>query len=167
MVRRVRYAVSDCWLGALVIARTERGICAILLGDDRELLRQDLSRRFATTSLEQVDLSSDPMLVQAAALVEQPGRQCCPPLDLQGTRFQMRVWRELREIPAGHTTSYAGIAARIGAPRAIRAVARACAANPLAVAVPCHRVLRTDGRIAGYRWGVERKQALLARETAA
>jgi AraC family transcriptional regulator, regulatory protein of adaptative response / methylated-DNA-[protein]-cysteine methyltransferase len=167
MVRRVHYAVTDCWLGTLVIARTERGICAILLGDEQELLLQDLSRRFATASLERVDLSSDRMLVQAAALVEHPGQQCCPPLDLQGTRFQLRVWRELREIPAGHTTSYAGIAARIGAPRAVRAVARACAANPLAVAVPCHRVLRTDGNIAGYRWGIERKQALLAREAAA
>jgi AraC family transcriptional regulator of adaptative response/methylated-DNA-[protein]-cysteine methyltransferase len=114
-----------------------------------------------------VDVTEDSLLRKALTLVESPDAHLSLPLDLQGTPFQKRVWQALREIGPGYTTSYAGIAAQIGAPRAVRAVAQACAANPVAVAIPCHRVLRSDGGISGYRWGIDRKRALLAREAAA
>jgi AraC family transcriptional regulator, regulatory protein of adaptative response / methylated-DNA-[protein]-cysteine methyltransferase len=167
MINEIRYGIAECSLGLILIARTPRGVCATLLGDDAGSLRRDLERRFPQTSLLPVSIGADALLRQALALVESPGQRPSLPLDLHGTPFQKRVWQALREIGPGYTTTYAGIAARIGAPRAVRAVAQACAANPIAVAIPCHRVVRSDGGLSGYRWGIERKRALLAREAVA
>lgn len=167
MSKEIRFSVAECSLGLVLIARTERGLCAIFLGEETEALARELQRRFPQATLVPVNVDEDSLLRKALALVESPDEHLSLPLDLQGTPFQKRVWQALREIGPGYTTSYAGIAAQIGAPRAIRAVAQACAANPVAVAIPCHRVVRTDGGISGYRWGIERKRALLAREAAA
>jgi AraC family transcriptional regulator of adaptative response/methylated-DNA-[protein]-cysteine methyltransferase len=167
MSNEIRFSLAECSLGLVLIARTERGLCAIFLGEDAEALAGELRLRFPQATLVLVDISEDSLLRKALALVESPDEHLSLPLDLQGTPFQKRVWQALREIGPGYTTSYAGIAVRIGAPRAVRAVAQACAANPLAIAIPCHRVLRSDGDISGYRWGIDRKRALLAREAAA
>ena len=167
MIDEIHYGIVECSLGLILIARTTRGVCATLLGDDAGSLRRDLERRFPRSSLLPVSIADDALLGQALALVESPGQRASLPLDLHGTPFQKRVWQALLEIGPGYTTTYAGIAARIGAPRAVRAVAQACAANPIAVAIPCHRVVRSDGGLSGYRWGVERKRALLAREAVA
>jgi AraC family transcriptional regulator of adaptative response/methylated-DNA-[protein]-cysteine methyltransferase len=167
MVGEISYCIVRCSLGFILIARTDRGICAISLGDEPTSLRQDLERRFPEATLRVVQVTEDTLLGRALALVESPHEKGVVPLDLHGTPFQKRVWQALRDIGPGYTTTYAGIAARIGAPRAVRAVARACAANPIAVAIPCHRVIRSDGAISGYRWGIHRKQALLEREAVA
>jgi AraC family transcriptional regulator of adaptative response/methylated-DNA-[protein]-cysteine methyltransferase len=167
MIDKIHYAIAECSFGLILIARSARGLCATLLGDDPDSLRLDLQRRFPQASLLLVVIADDALLRQALSLVESPRQQASLPLDLQGTPFQKRVWEALREIGPGYTTTYAGIAARIGAPRAVRAVAQACAANPIAVAIPCHRVVRSDGGISGYRWGIQRKRALLAREAVA
>jgi AraC family transcriptional regulator of adaptative response/methylated-DNA-[protein]-cysteine methyltransferase len=142
-------------------------VCAILLGDDAAELERDLVRRFPQAELRRGDRAFERQLAEVVALVEQPERGLSLPLDVRGTAFQERVWQALQAIPAGATRSYRELAEAIGAPRAVRAVAAACAANALAVAVPCHRVLRSDGDVSGYRWGVERKRALLERERAA
>ena len=164
----IRFAVTRCSLGALLVATTAVGICAILLGDDRELLLQDLRKRFPNAKLENADADFGESLARVVALVEAPSLGLDLPLDLRGTAFQQRVWAALREIPCGVTVNYSQVAERIGAPKqAVRAVATAIASNPLAIAVPCHRVIRRDGNLAGYRWGIERKQTLLDREAAA
>jgi AraC family transcriptional regulator of adaptative response/methylated-DNA-[protein]-cysteine methyltransferase len=160
----IRFAIGQCSLGAILVAATERGVCAILLGDDPEALAHDLERRFPRARLVGADPAFERLVAQVVGLVEQPGVGAELPLDIRGTAFQQRVWKALRRIPAGRTASYRDIARRIGAPRAVRAVAQACAANAIAVAIPCHRVVRTDGDLSGYRWGVERKRALLDRE---
>ncbi len=160
----IRFAVGACSLGAILVAATDRGVCAILLGDDPDGLVRDLQDRFANARLSPGGPAFEGWVAQAVGLVEQPGRGLGLPLDVRGTAFQHRVWQALRAIPAGSTASYAELAARIGQPKATRAVAQACGANPVAVAIPCHRVVRTDGALSGYRWGVERKRALLARE---
>ncbi|HZI77467.1 MAG TPA: methylated-DNA--[protein]-cysteine S-methyltransferase [Gemmatimonadales bacterium] len=167
MVGHISYCIARCSLGFILIARTDSGICAISLGDEPTNLRQDLERRFPEATLRVVQVTKDTLLGRALALVESPQEKGVVPLDFHGTPFQKRVWQALRDIGPGYTTTYAGIAARIGAPRAVRAVARACAANPIAVAIPCHRVIRSDGAISGYRWGIHRKQALLEREAVA
>lgn len=161
----VRFAVGECTLGSVLVAATERGVCALLLGDDPDALARDLQDRFPRAQLEAGGPEFEAWVARAVGLVEAPGRGADLPLDIRGTAFQQRVWEALREIPAGATASYAEIAERIGAPRSVRAVAQACGANPVAVAIPCHRVVRRDGDLSGYRWGVERKRALLARET--
>ena len=163
----IRFAIGQCSLGAILVAQSERGICAILLGDDAQALVRDLQDRFAQANLLGGDAAFETLVAQVVAFVEAPGLGLSLPLDVQGTAFQQRVWQALRAIPAGQTASYAEIAQRIGAPSAARAVAQACAANTLAVAIPCHRVVRNDGALSGYRWGVERKRALLTRESAA
>lgn len=160
----IRFAIAQTSLGALLVAQSGLGLCAIALGDDPDALARALQDRFPLASLCGDDPVFDACVAQVVGLVEQPGRACELPLDVRGTAFQQRVWQALREIPPGSTASYAEIAARIGAPRAVRAVAGACAANHLAVLIPCHRVLRSDGSLSGYRWGVERKRSLLARE---
>jgi AraC family transcriptional regulator of adaptative response/methylated-DNA-[protein]-cysteine methyltransferase len=162
----IRFAVGACSLGAILVAATGKGICAILMGDEPELLVRDLQDRFPRASLCAADAGFASTLASVVALVEAPRLGLALPLDVRGTVFQQRVWQALREIPAGATESYAGLAARIGLPAGARAVAGACAANPVAVAIPCHRVVRHDGALSGYRWGVERKRALLAREAA-
>lgn len=160
----IRFAVGQCALGALLVAQSERGVCAILLGDEPEPLLQDLQRRFHAATLLGGDTDFERRVAQVAAFVEQPGLGLDLPLDIRGTVFQQKVWQALSRIPAGSTLSYAELAQRVGAPSAVRAVAGACAANVLAVAIPCHRVVRSDGSLSGYRWGIERKQALLQRE---
>lgn len=162
----IRFAVGQCSLGAILVAMSERGICGILLGDDPESLLQDLQRRFSTARLVGGDKAFESLIAQVVGFVEAPRIGLGLPLDIRGTAFQQRVWQALQGIPPGSTATYAEIAQRIGAPKAARAVAGACAANPLAVAIPCHRVVRNDGALAGYRWGIERKQALLEREGA-
>jgi AraC family transcriptional regulator, regulatory protein of adaptative response / methylated-DNA-[protein]-cysteine methyltransferase len=162
----IRFAVGECSLGSILVARSERGVCAILLGDNPNALAHELQDRFPRAALIGGDAEFEAVVAKVVGMVEAPGLGLDLPLDVRGTAFQQRVWRALREIPAGSTVSYREIARRIGAPSSIRAVAHACAANPLAIAIPCHRVVRSDGGLAGYRWGVERKQALLQREAA-
>ncbi len=160
----IRFAIGDCSLGAILVAQSARGVCAILLGDDPEALVRDLQDRFPRAHLIGGDEAFERLVARVVGFVEAPGLGLDLPLDVRGTAFQQRVWQALREIPAGSTASYGDIAQRIGSPRSVRAVAQACAANALAVAIPCHRVVRTDGALSGYRWGVERKRALLERE---
>ena len=162
----IRFAVGECSLGSILVAATDKGVCAILLGDDPETLVRDLQDRFPKARLIGGDAEFEQLVARVVGFVEAPALGLDLPLDVRGTAFQQRVWQALRDIPAGTTASYAEIAARIGAPKAVRAVAQACGANPLAVAIPCHRVVRTDGALSGYRWGVERKRALLEREAA-
>jgi AraC family transcriptional regulator of adaptative response/methylated-DNA-[protein]-cysteine methyltransferase len=162
----IRFAIAECSLGSILVAASERGICAITLGDDPDALARDLQDRFPRATLIGGDAGFEQMVAAVIGFVEKPGTGLNLPLDVRGTAFQQRVWQALREIPAGTTATYAEIARRIGEPKAIRAVAGACAANAIAVAIPCHRVVRTDGSLSGYRWGVERKRALLTRESA-
>jgi AraC family transcriptional regulator, regulatory protein of adaptative response / methylated-DNA-[protein]-cysteine methyltransferase len=162
----IRFATATCSLGAILVAATAKGVCAIFLGDDAAALRADLGERFPRAPLVEGDAAFAATVAQVVAFVEAPRLGLDLPLDIRGTAFQQRVWRALTRIPAGTTATYTEIAEAIGAPRAVRAVAAACAANPLAVVVPCHRVVRRDGGLAGYRWGgVPRKKALLARES--
>lgn len=162
---RIRYAIGRCSLGQILVASSARGICAISIGDKPATLTRDLQACFPHASLLADDSSTRKLLARVVRFVESPVRELELPLDLHGTDFQQRVWRALREIPVGQTASYTDIAKRIGAPTAARAVAAACAANRLAVVIPCHRVVRSDGAVSGYRWGVARKRALLNRET--
>jgi len=161
----IRFAIGQCSLGSILVAQSARGVCAILLGDDPDELARDLQDRFPQAHLIGGDAEFERLVARVVGFVEAPRLGLDLPLDVRGTAFQQRVWQALRRIPAGKTLSYTDIANRIGAPRSVRAVGQACAANPLAVAIPCHRVVRTDGGLAGYRWGVDRKRALLQRET--
>lgn len=160
----IRFAVGQCALGAILVACSERGVCAISLGDDPEALVRELQDRFPHAGLQGGDPDFEALMARVIGLVEDPRQAVALPLDIRGTAFQQRVWQALQQIPPGQTLSYAELAARIGASAAVRAVAGACAANVLAVAIPCHRIVRSDGSLSGYRWGVERKRALLARE---
>jgi len=158
------YSVGESSLGRILVAHTGRGICAIFLGDEPEPLIADLKRRFPKAIISEAGPDFGATVAQVVSFVEQPGRGLDLPLDLLGTNFQKRVWAALQEIPLGQTVTYADIAARIGAPRAVRAVGTACGANHVSLAVPCHRVVGTDGRLHGYRWGLDRKKELLKRE---
>lgn len=160
----IRFAVGECSLGAILVAASELGVCAILMGDDPDTLARNLQDRFPNADLIGGDAGFEQMVAKVVGFVERPKLGLDLPLDVRGTAFQQRVWQALREIPAGSTVSYSDVAQRIGSPKSARAVAQACAANTLAVAIPCHRVVRNDGGISGYRWGVERKRALLERE---
>jgi AraC family transcriptional regulator of adaptative response/methylated-DNA-[protein]-cysteine methyltransferase len=162
----IRFAVAQCSLGALLVAATPRGLCAISLGDDPETLVHELQDRFPKAELTGADAEFERWVAQVVGFVESPRVGLSLPLDVRGTAFQQRVWQALRDVPAGEVASYSDIAERIGSPRAVRAVAQACASNTLAVAIPCHRIVRHDGGLSGYRWGVERKRALLAHEQA-
>ena len=162
----IHFAVGECSLGSVLVAATDKGVCAITLGDDPESLVRDLQDRFAKARLVGGDAGFEQLVAKVVGLVEAPAVAIDLPLDVRGTAFQQRVWQALRKIPAGSTASYADIARRLGTPNAVRAVAQACGANPVAIAIPCHRVVRRDGELSGYRWGVERKRALLDREAA-
>jgi AraC family transcriptional regulator, regulatory protein of adaptative response / methylated-DNA-[protein]-cysteine methyltransferase len=162
----IKYAVSRCSLGAILVAASEKGVCAILLGDQPAPLVKNLQERFPASPLVAADGKLDRLVAKVVKFVAAPKVRLDVPLDIHGTEFQQRVWLALQDIPAGSTASYTDIASRIGAPKSVRAVAQACAANAIAVAIPCHRVVRNDGALSGYRWGVERKRALLAREGA-
>jgi AraC family transcriptional regulator of adaptative response/methylated-DNA-[protein]-cysteine methyltransferase len=160
----IRFAIGQCSLGAILVAQSGRGVCAILLGDDPDALARNLQDRFPRAELIGADQAFERLVATVVGFVEAPALGLDLPLDVRGTAFQERVWQALRAIPAGATASYAEIARRIGAPKSARAVAQACGANPLAVAIPCHRVVRGDGNLSGYRWGVDRKRELLRRE---
>jgi AraC family transcriptional regulator of adaptative response/methylated-DNA-[protein]-cysteine methyltransferase len=160
----IRFAIGACSLGAILVAASKMGVCAILIGDDPAALARYLQDRFPSAELIGADPEFEGLVARVVGLVEAPGSRTELPLDVRGTAFQHRVWAALKDIPAGSTASYTEIANRIGAPKAVRAVAGACAANPLAVAIPCHRVVKNDGSLSGYRWGVERKRELLRRE---
>lgn len=161
---RIRFGVGECSLGAILVAASARGVCAILLGDDAEALTRELQQRFSKAELIGGDAAFEQWMAQVIGFVEAPRRGLELPLDVRGTAFQRRVWQALQAIPVGSTLSYSELAERIGAPSAARAVAGACAANALAVAIPCHRVVRQDGSLSGYRWGIERKRRLQQRE---
>lgn len=160
----IRFAVGECSLGSILVAATSKGVCAILLGDDPTALANELEDRFPRAELVGADREFESLVARIVGLVETPAPGLDLPLDIRGTTFQRRIWLALRDVPAGATASYGEIADRVSSPNSARAVARACAANPIAVAIPCHRVIRNDGTLGGYRWGVERKRVLLARE---
>ena len=160
----IRFAIGECSLGSVLVAATARGVCAILLGDDPAALARELEDRFPRAELVGGDRDFESLVARVVGFVEFPALGLDLPLDIRGTTFQRRIWQALQDIPAGTTASYRAIADRVGSPKAARAVARACASNPLAVAIPCHRVVRNDGTLGGYRWGVERKRVLLDRE---
>ncbi|WP_297842489.1 methylated-DNA--[protein]-cysteine S-methyltransferase, partial [Pseudomonas sp.] len=162
----IRFAVGQCSLGAILVAQSQRGICAILLGDDPDALVRDLQDMFRKADFIGGDENFELLIAQVVGFIEAPAVGLNLPLDVRGTAFQERVWQALREIPAGETASYTQIAERIGSPKSVRAVALACGANKIAVAIPCHRVVRQSGELSGYRWGVDRKRALLDREGA-
>ena len=160
----IHFAVGECSLGLVLVARSVRGVCAILLGDDADELKSELQARFPRAEIIGGDAEFEQLVSKVVGFVEAPAVGLDLPLDVRGTSFQRRVWQALRKIPTGSTASYSDIARLIGEPKAVRAVAQACGANPLAVVIPCHRVLRSDGALSGYRWGVERKRMLLERE---
>jgi AraC family transcriptional regulator of adaptative response/methylated-DNA-[protein]-cysteine methyltransferase len=160
----IRFAIGECWLGTILVAASVKGICAILLGDDPESLLHDLEDRFDKSDLIGGDREFENIVAEVVGHMNDPSLGLDLPLDIRGTAFQQRVWNALRQIPVGSTATYSEIAERIGQPQSVRAVAGACAANALAVAIPCHRVIRTDGSLSGYRWGIERKANLLQRE---
>lgn len=162
----IRFAIGKCSLGSILVATSAKGICAILLGDDANALLDDLHGRFPRAAISAADKGVEQMVAKVVRLIEVPATTLDLPLDIKGTAFRRRVWQVLRDIPAGSTLSYADVARRIGSPNAVRAVAQACAKNTVAVAIPCHRVVRSDGALSGYRWGAARKQALLMKEAA-
>ncbi|RYD39519.1 MAG: methylated-DNA--[protein]-cysteine S-methyltransferase, partial [Verrucomicrobiaceae bacterium] len=163
----IRFAIASCSLGSLLVASSEKGVCSILLGDDPHDLAIDLQDRFPRAELIGADPSYEKLVAKVIGFIEAPRLGLDLPLDIRGSAFQQRVWQALREIPAGTTRSYSEIAESIGSPKSVRAVAGACGANAIAVAIPCHRVVRTDGSLSGYRWGVDRKKTLLYREASA
>jgi AraC family transcriptional regulator of adaptative response/methylated-DNA-[protein]-cysteine methyltransferase len=158
------FAFVECSLGSTLVAQSKQGVCAILVGDDRASLVRELLGRFPKAKLTERQLDHEEILAKIVGLIEHPGISLDLPLDVRGTAFQQRVWRALQEIPPGSTATYTEIAEKIEMPKAVRAVAQACASNVLAVAIPCHRVIRRNGSQSGYRWGAERKSALLERE---
>ena len=159
----IRFAIGESTLGPVLVAESARGMCALLFGEGA--VEAELKRRFPAAELREDEALAN-RVAEVAALVDMPSRGLDVPLDLRGSTFQQAVWAALREIPEGSTATYADVARKIGQPGAVRAVAQACGANPVAVIVPCHRVIRSDGGLSGYRWGVERKRTLLAREAA-
>ncbi len=162
----IQFGFGDSWLGLVVAARSSKGLCAVLIGGSAGELELDLRSRFPNATLVGGDAEFNKIVTKVVKFVEDPSLGMDLPLDERGTDFQRRVWKTLRDIPAGSTASYTEVAKKIGRPKSVRAVASACAANPLAVVTPCHRVVRSDGGLSGYRWGVERKRKLLQRESA-
>lgn len=161
-VTDIFFSIGECSLGSILVAQSARGVCSILIGEDQALLARDLQDQFPKANL--IGKESEELVAKVVGLIEKPGVGLDLPLDIRGTAFQRGVWQALQQIPPGSTATYTDIANQIGAPPAVRAVAQACGANALAVAIPCHRVIRNDGSLSGYRWGVERKRALLERE---
>jgi AraC family transcriptional regulator of adaptative response/methylated-DNA-[protein]-cysteine methyltransferase len=163
----IHFAIGECSLGSVLVATSDRGVCAVLLGDDPNQLARDLQDQFPKAELIGNESGYEELVAKVVGLIQKPGLAFDLPLDIRGTVFQKKVWDALRRIPVGTTVSYADIAKQIGMPKAMRAVAQACGSNSIAVAIPCHRVVRSDGALSGYRWGVERKQELLNREAGA
>ena len=158
------FAIGKASLGSILVAQSNKGVCSILIGEDPEALIRDLQDRFPKANLIGDEAGYQELVAKVVGLIEQPGTNLDLPLDIRGTAFQQRVWNALQQIPPGTTATYTEIAKKIGMPKAVRAVAQACGANALAVAIPCHRVIKNDGSLSGYRWGVDRKRALLERE---
>lgn len=167
MDRQILFSIGECALGRVLVARSERGVCAILLGDDAVELQRDLRQRFAGHEVQDAHVGLEPLLAEVTRFLAAPHTGLGLPLDLHGSELEQRVWNALREIPPGSTETYSDVARRLGGTANAKEVGEACAANPIAVAVPCHRVLRRDGSLGGYRWGLRRKRALLERERAA
>jgi AraC family transcriptional regulator of adaptative response/methylated-DNA-[protein]-cysteine methyltransferase len=167
MNTQIHFGIGDTSLGLVLVAVSAKGVCSILIGAEPATLARDLRRRFADAELVRDDVKLRGPLADVRTFIDAPGKGLDLPLDVAGTDFQKRVWRALTKIPAGSTASYADIARRIDAPKSFRAVAQACGANPVALAIPCHRVVRNDGALSGYRWGVARKRELLEREARA
>lgn len=163
----VQFAIRDCSFGRVLVATRGRGVCAILLGDNARTLKRELQARFPEENLAEGTKDAVALAARVVQAIDRPTRTVDLPLDVGGTPFQRKVWQALRRIPAGKTASYAEIARKVGSPKSVRAVAQACAANALAVAIPCHRVVRSDGSLSGYRWGIERKRRLLDLEASA
>jgi AraC family transcriptional regulator of adaptative response/methylated-DNA-[protein]-cysteine methyltransferase len=161
MDQEILFSTGECVLGIVLVARSERGVCAILLGDDAGELARDLHHRFPQARLRDAGAELELLASTVTGFLAAPAVGLDVPMDVRGSAFQLRVWSALREIPAGSTETYAEVARRIGAPQSAKEVGEACAANALAVAIPCHRVVRKDGGLGGYRWGVKRKRALL------
>ncbi len=161
----IRFAVKECSFGAILVAASNKGVCAVLLGDDADALLKDMQNRFSKSQLIGGDKKFEKLVGRVIAYVEKPAQKWELPLDIRGTAFQYRVWQALRDIPLGSTASYTDVAKTIGRAKSVRAVAGACAANSIAVIIPCHRVVRNDGALSGYRWGIERKRELLKRES--
>jgi AraC family transcriptional regulator of adaptative response/methylated-DNA-[protein]-cysteine methyltransferase len=161
------FAIAQSSLGSILVAQSEKGVCSILIGDDPVALARELQDQFPKANLLGDQPGYEDIVAKVLGLIEQPGIGLDLPLDIRGTAFQRRVWKALQQIPPGSTATYTDIAKQIGSPKAVRAVAQACASNVIAVAIPCHRVIRTDGALSGYRWGVARKSALLSREARA
>lgn len=161
----IRFGLGKCWLGKVLAAQSDQGICAILLGDDPDILLRDLQDRFPGEVIEKGGPDFNTVMNQVVDFIDHPEKAFNLPLDIRGTAFQKEVWQALAEVPAGQTVSYTDLAKKLGSgPTAVRAVAGACAANALAVVIPCHRAVKNDGGLAGYRWGLERKRALLEKE---
>ena len=160
----IQFAIGSCSLGSVLVAASQKGVCVISLGDDPEVLVRNLQKQFPKAELVGGDDKFEKWIARVVGFVDSPRVGFDLPLDIRGTAFQQRVWKGLQQIPVGKTVSYLELAKSIGLPKSVRAVAGACAANTLAVAIPCHRVIRTDGGISGYRWGVERKKKILALE---
>jgi AraC family transcriptional regulator, regulatory protein of adaptative response / methylated-DNA-[protein]-cysteine methyltransferase len=158
------FAIGKASLGSILVAQSNKGVCSILIGDNPEILIRDLQDQFPKANLIGDETGYQELIAKVVGLIEEPGIGLDLPLDIRGTAFQQRVWKALQQIPPGSTSTYTEIARKIGMPKAVRAVAQACGANALAVAIPCHRVIRNDGSLSGYRWGVDRKRALLERE---
>jgi AraC family transcriptional regulator of adaptative response/methylated-DNA-[protein]-cysteine methyltransferase len=163
----LRIAIGNSSLGLVLVAASSKGVSVIEIGDDRATLMRDLRQRFPAAQMNEPDAQTNSFLSRVIAGIESPAQPIEVPIDIAGTAFQQKVWRALRNIPRGSTTTYAELASAIGHPSAARAVGTACGANPVAVVIPCHRVITSDGRISGYRWGVERKRLLLEREAIA
>ena len=163
-VNNIQFVTGQCILGTILVACNQRGICLISLGNDPDTLVKELQDRFPGSSLIAGNQKHEQLLTRVTEFLEHPTTRLDLPLDIHGTAFQQRVWNALSDIPVGKTASYSEIAKRIGSPESTRAVARACATNNIAVAIPCHRVVKSDGSLSGYRWGVDRKRALLLRE---
>jgi AraC family transcriptional regulator of adaptative response/methylated-DNA-[protein]-cysteine methyltransferase len=163
----IHFAIGQCSLGAILVAQSSKGVCSILIGDHPDQLAHDLEARFPKANLIGNEPGYERLVARVVGLIESPGIGLDLPLDIRGTAFQQRVWKALQQIPPGSTATYSDIAKKIGMPKAVRAVAQACGSNAIAVAIPCHRVIRSDGGMSGYRWGVERKRTLLEREARA
>ena len=164
MDRQILFSTGECVLGTVLVARSERGVCAILLGDDPNELERDLRQRFPHDDVCDAYVGLESLVSEVVRYLAAPHTRLDPPLDPRGSELEQRVWHALREIPPGTTETYSDVARRLGVATTAKEVAEACAANPLAVAIPCHRVVRKDGSLAGYRWGVRRKRVLLERE---
>ena len=164
MQEAIRFSIADSSFGSVLVAESDKGVCAVLINRARQALGIELQKHFPRALLQKKKPASTSWVAKVLSVIENPARTIDIPLDIRGTLFQQQVWKSLREIPAGSTASYADIARKLNKPKAMRAIAGACAANLIAILIPCHRVIRSDGSLSGYRWGAACKKKLLQRE---